>query len=377
MTTSTLENTETSTLQTPVRIGDVTLKNRVAMAPMTRARSDESRLANDLMVEYYRQRASAGLIISEAAVISDEARGWVNTPGIENDEQAESWRPVVDAVHEEGSKIFMQLWHMGRASHSSFHADGSLPVAPSGIKHRGEYIHAPGGKKPFEVPRELRTDEMARIVNDFRTAARRAKDAGFDGVEIHAANGYLLDTFLQSSTNHRTDEYGGSFENRFRLLREVLEAVIEVFGAGRVGVRLGPNTDYNDMGSEDFREAFLYYSKELDAYDLAYLHVIDGTTFGRHEFGNYLTLEEVRDVYRGTLMGNCGYDKRDAEAVIDDGQADLIAFGRPFITNPDLVERFANDWPLAAMPDASIWYSAGPEGYTDFPSYRESDWPQA
>ena len=372
MTSSTLENTQTSALQTPVRLGDVTLKNRVAMAPMTRARSDESRLANDLMVEYYRQRASAGLIISEAAVISEEGRGWVNTPGIENDEQADSWRPIVDAVHEEGGKIFMQLWHMGRASHSSFRADGSLPVAPSPVKHRGKYIHTPVGKKPFEVPRALRTDEFPRIVDDFRSAARRAKDAGFDGIELHAANGYLLDTFLQSSTNRRTDQYGGSLENRFRLLREVLEAVIEVFGAGRVGVRLGPNTDYNDMGSEDFREAFLYYSKELDAYGLAYLHVIDGTTFGRHEFGDYLTLEEVREVYQGTLMGNCGYDKQDAEAAIEDGHADLIAFGRPFITNPDLVERYANDWPLAPMPDASIWYSAGAEGYTDFPAYGES-----
>ena len=361
----------TSSLLESTRIGDVPVRNRVVMAPMTRSRSDESRTANPLIAEYYRQRASAGLIISEAAVISEEGRGWVNTPGIENDEQAESWRPVVEAVHQEGGAIFMQLWHMGRASHSSFREDRSLPVAPSPVKHRGEYIHTPEGKQPFEVPRELHTEEIPRIVNDFREAARRAKAVGFDGVEIHAANGYLIDTFLQSHTNQRTDEYGGSLENRFRFLKEVTEAVIEVFGAGRVGVRLGPNTNYNDMGSEDFREAFLYFAEQLDTYNLAYLHVIDGTTFGAHEYGDYLSLEEVRSVYEGTLMGNCGYSKEDAEAAIDSGQAELIAFGRPFITNPDLVDRFANDWPLAAMPETKIWYSNGPEGFTDFPTYRQ------
>ncbi|MCG8584986.1 MAG: alkene reductase [Pirellulales bacterium] len=361
----------TSPLLEPIRIGDVQLRNRVAMAPMTRSRSDASRLVNPLIVEYYRQRASAGLIISEAAVISQEARGWVNTPGIENDKQARSWRPVTEAVHDEGGAIFMQLWHMGRASHSSFREDGSLPVAPSAVKHRGQYIHTPIGKQPFEVPRELRTDEIPRIVNDFRTAAHRAKVAGFDGVEIHAANGYLIDTFLQSHTNQRTDRYGGTLKNRFRFLREITESVIDVFGAGRVGVRLGPNTNYNDMGAEDFREAFLYFAQQLAPYELAYLHVIDGITFGKHAHGDSLTLDDVRSVYGGTLMGNCGYSKEDAESAIENGHAELIAFGRPFITNPDLVDRFANDWPLAAMPDPSIWYSSGPKGFTDFPAFGE------
>ena len=354
----------------PIQLGLVQLRNRVVMAPMTRCRAGEERIPNALMAEYYRQRASAGLVISEAAVISDEARGWLNTPGIENDAQAEAWKPIVDGVHEEGGVIFLQLWHTGRASHSSFHADSSLPVAPSPVKHRGKYIHTPMGKQDYEIPRALDMEEIPRIIEDFRRATERAKSAGFDGVEIHAANGYLIDTFLQSHTNLRTDAYGGSLENRFRFLREVTEAVASVLATERVGVRLGPNTNYNDMGASDFREAFLYFAEQLDKFGLAYLHIIDGITFGSHGIAEPMTLNEFRQVYHGLLMGNCGYDRATAEAAIQDGQADLIAFGRPYISNPDLVERFANNWPLANQPGSDVWYSLGKEGYTDFPPYQ-------
>lgn len=352
-------------------LGDLHLRNRVAMAPMTRARSDSNQMVNPLIVNYYRQRASAGLVITEAADISPQGRGWVDTPAIETDEQAESWREVTDAIHDEGGTVVMQLWHMGRASHSSFRADGSRGVAPSPIAIDLPYIHTPIGKQPHEVPRELETDEIAGIVDDFRVAAERAKRVGFDGIEIHAANGYLLDTFLQSKTNKRTDRYGGSFENRFRFLLQVTEATIDVFGAGRVGVRLGPNTDYNDMGSVDFRESFLYYAQQLDAYGLAYLHMIDGTSFGYHGMEPPLTLAEVRQVYRGPMMGNAGYDRDAAENAIASGDAEAIAFGRPFISNPDLVDRFRNDWPLAEPAPVKHWYGGGSVGFTDYPAYTE------
>lgn len=370
MTTTIEANAPTSALLEPIQLGPIRLRNRVVMAPMTRCRAGVERLPNALMTEYYRQRASAGLIVSEGVVISDEARGWLHTPGIENDAQAEAWKPVVDGVHAAGGAIFLQLWHTGRASHSSFHADGSLPVAPSPVKHRGKYIHTPLGKVDYETPRALDIEEIPRIVADFRRATERAKSAGFDGVEIHAANGYLIDTFLQSHTNLRTDAYGGSLENRFRFLREVTEAVAGVFTAERVGVRLGPNTDYNDMGAPDFREAFLYFAEQLDKFGLAYLHLIDGITFGSHGIAEPVTLEEIRQVYHGPLMGNCGYDRATAEAAIQAGHADLIAFGRSYISNPDLVDRFANGWPLADQPESQVWYAFTKEGYTDFPPYR-------
>ena len=360
-----------SPLLQPVQLGAVELRNRVAMAPMTRGRAVNNGMPNSLMEEYYLQRSSAGLIITEAASISDEGRGWVNTPRIENESHVEAWKPIVDTVHDQGGAIFLQLWHTGRASHSSFHAGDALPVAASAVKHRGKYIHTPRGKQDYEVPRSLRFDEIPRVVEDFALATQRAKAAGFDGVEIHAANGYLIDTFLQSHTNLRDDAYGGSSENRFRFLGEVTNAVASVMSADRVGVRLGPNTNYNDMGAPDYREAFLYFAQRLNPLGLAYLHVLDGTSFGWHDLGEPVTLNEVRSVYDGILMGNTGYDRSAADEAIRAGRADLIAFGRPFITNPDLVERFANGWPLAPMPETSVWYSTGSEGYVDFPRYKD------
>lgn len=358
-----------SVLFQPFCMHDLILANRIVLAPLTRGRAGAARLPNRLMAEYYVQRSSAGLLITEATTISEEANGWNESPGVYTDDMIEGWKLTTNAVHEKGGVIFLQLWHTGRASHSSFHG-GKLAVAPSAIKINEEYIHTPIGKQRTEIPRALETSEMPRIVADYRRAAERAKEAGFDGVEIHAANGYLIDTFLQSKTNHRTDEYGGSIENRYRLLKEVVEAVISVWPAHRVGVHLAPNGTYNDMGSPDYREQFTYVGCQLDHFGLAYLHVLDGLAFGFHNLGVPMTLAEFRKVFHGPLIGNCGYTKETAEKAIAAGDADLISFGRPFISNPDLVERFRNGWPLAEPAPMADWYSpTGAKGYTDFPAY--------
>lgn len=362
--------TKSKKILSAFRLGDLDLKNRVVLAPLTRARAGKERMANDLMAEYYSQRSSAGLLITEATVVSKQGNGWINSPGIYSDQQGEAWKKVTRAIHDKGSIAFMQLWHTGRASHSAFH-NGELPVAPSAIKLNGEYIHTPEGKKDYEIPRELDTSEIPGIVEDYKQAARRAKDAGFDGIEIHSANGYLLDQFLQFKTNQRNDKYGGSLENRCRFLLEVLEAVTEVWPANRVGVRLSPNGNFNDMGSEDYRETFTYVAGQLDKVGLAYLHVLDGLAFGFHELGKPMTLNEFRENFSGPIIGNCGYTQEKAEVAIKEENADLIAFGRPFISNPDLVERFRNDWPLAPDADMSIWFSFEKEGYTDFETFDD------
>lgn len=359
---------ESPNLLSPFSMGELNLKNRVVLAPLTRGRAGVERIPNEIMAEYYRQRAGAGLLITEATTISDSANGWNESPGIYTDAMVEGWKKVTDGVHETGGAIFCQLWHIGRASHSSF-LGGALPVAPSAIPIEGEEARTPTGKQPFETPRALETEEIGDVVASYRAAAERAKAAGFDGVEIHSANGYLLDTFLQSKTNHRTDAYGGSVENRYRILGEVIQAVKEVFSANRVGVRLSPNGVFNDMGSPDFREQYTYVAGQLDSFGLAYLHVMDGLAFGYHELGEAMTLREFRNVFHGPLMGNCGYTQATAEERIAEGNADLIAFGRPFISNPDLVYRFANELPLNDEADISTWYSpTGAEGYTDFPA---------
>lgn len=364
-------NNESPTLQLlkPLDIDGLDLANRVVMAPLTRSRAGVNRVPNALMAEYYSQRSSAGLIITEATTISEQANGWNQSPGIYTDEMVEGWELVVNSIHESGGKVFLQLWHMGRASHSDFH-DGQLPVAPSAIAIGEDHIHTPEGKKPYEVPRALETAEIPQIVEDYRRAAERAKQAGFDGVEIHSANGYLPDQFLQSKSNQRTDEYGGTIENRYRFLGEIVDAVTRVFPANRVGVRLAPNGVFNGMGSPEYRELFTYVASRLNQYGLAYLHVMDGTGFGFHELGEPMELKEFRAVYDHALMGNVGYTQDTAEAAIASGDADMIAFGRPYISNPDLVERFANNWPLADSSDMSTWYSFDEEGYVDFPRYR-------
>ncbi len=352
------------------QLGDLKLENRVVLAPMTRARAGVERMPNDLMAEYYSQRSSAGLLITEATVVSKQGIGWINSPGVYSDEQGEAWKKVTGAVHGKGSKIFLQLWHCGRASHSAFH-DGEPPVAPSAVKLNGEYIHTPQGKKDNETPRELEINEVPGIIEDYKQAARRAKEAGFDGVEIHAANGYLIDQFLQSKTNKRTDLYGGSLENRFRFLQEIVGAVAEIWPADRIAVRLSPNGNYNDMGSEDYRETFSYVASQLEKVGLAYLHVMDGVAFGFHELGEPMELSEFRKLFSGPIMGNCGYTQETAEAAIKEKNTDLIAFGRPFISNPDLVDRFRNGWPLAPDAGMEIWFSFEKEGYTDFKPYEK------
>lgn len=360
----------TNQLFEPVKLGDLTLKNRIAMAPMTRGRAGETRVPNDLMAEHYSQRASAGLIITEATVVSQQGIGWIGSPGIYTAEMTEGWSKVTERVKQAGSEIFLQMWHCGRASHSDFH-NGELPVSASAVKLNGDQIHTPIGKKDYEVPRPLTVDEIAATVNDYRKAAINAREAGFSGIEVHSANGYLLNQFLDSKTNLREDQYGGSNENKYRFLAEVLAAVLEVWPSARVGVRLSPNGVFNDMGSEDFRETFLYVIKQLNKLNLAYVHIMDGLAFGFHEKGAPMTLEEFREHYDGVIIGNCGYTKEDAQQRIADGNADIAAIGRPFITNPDLVERWQNDWPVVPPEDMSLWYTEGAEGYNDYPPYSK------
>ena len=277
----------------------------------------------------------------------------------------QGWQKVTRKLQPTGTPIFLQLWHCGRASHSDFHG-GDAPVSASNVRLEGDEIHTPLGKKEYEAPRPLTVDEIRTTVNDYRQAAINAKQAGFSGVEVHAANGYLINQFLDSKTNLREDEYGGSPENRYRFLKEVLAATLEVWSPEQVAVRISPNGVFNDMGSPDFRETFLYVAEELNKLNLGYLHIMDGLAFGFHEKGEAMTLAEFREVYKGVIMGNCGYTKESAQQRIASGDADLAAFGRPYITNPDLVERFTNDWTLNASEDMSLWYTPGSEGYTDY-----------
>ncbi len=358
-------------LYTPIQMGELTLKNRIAMAPMTRGRAGDTRVPNELMAEYYFQRASAGMLITEATVISEEGIGWIGSPGIYTDAMAHGWEKVTEKLSTTGTQIFLQLWHCGRASHSDFH-NGELPVSASEVKLNGDEIHTPEGKKQYETPHALTEKEIKSTVQDYREAAVKAMKAGFSGIEVHAANGYLINQFLDSKTNLREDKYGGSLENKYRFLAEVLKAVLEVWPAHQVGVRLSPNGVFNDMGSPDFRETFLYVASQLDKLNLGYLHIMDGLAFGFHEQGEPMTLSEFRAVYSGLIMGNCGYTKDDAASRLENNETDLVAFGRPYISNPDLVERLQNDWPLEPSEDMSLWYTPGAEGYTDYQPYKKN-----
>lgn len=360
----------TQQLLTPVTLGDLTLSNRIALAPMTRTRAEADNTPNELMVEYYAQRASAGLVIAEATAIASDGIAWQGMPGIYKYEHVPAWRNMTDAIHAKRGTAFLQIWHPGRATHSSLNG-GVQPVAPSAIRLENDQIHTPTGKQDYETPRELTVSEIKTIVGYFKRAAEYARAANFDGIEIHAANGYLIDQFLQSKTNHRADAYGGSKEKRTRFLKEILDAVLTVFPSNRIGVRIAPNGAFDDMGSPDYRDQFTYVAQQLDRYNLAYLHVMDGLAFGFHELGEPMTLSEFRKVYSGTLMGNCGYTQETAEAAIASGAADMIAFGRPYITNPDLPERFAKGIALAEDSDPSTWYGAGgAAGYTDYPAAK-------
>ena len=357
-------------LQPCILHGALQLRNRVVMAPLTRARAGVDRVPNAQMSQYYQQRSSAGLIIAEATVVSERGIGFVDSPGIYNEQQLHGWQQLVEDVHAKGGLIFLQLWHCGRASHSSFHKHAALPVAPSAVKLEGDHIHTPKGNQAYETPHALTVSEIEQTIENYKNAAKNARLAGFDGVEVHCANGYLLDQFLQSHTNQRTDDFGGSIEKRYRMVDEVIRAVMEEMPANKIGVRISPNGVFNNMGATDFRETFSYVAQQLNKYGLAYLHVMDGLSFGFHELGEPMLLAEFRALFSGPLMGNCGYDQASAEQAIENCTADLIAFGRPYMSNPDLVERFCNDWPLSPEAEIAYWYTPMQEGYTDFPDYQ-------
>jgi N-ethylmaleimide reductase len=350
-------------LQTPIKIGICNLPNRIVMAPLTRMRAPQN-IPNDLMAIYYGQRASAGLIIAEASPISPQGIGYPATPCIYNELQVSGWKKITETVHAQNSHIFLQLWHVGRISHPDFH-QGVLPVAPSAIAPKGKAL-TPTGMQMFVTPRALETDEIQGIVEDYRKAAKNALEAGFDGVEIHSANGYLLDQFLRDGSNERTDCYGGSFENRARLLFEVTEAVISVWGAQRVSIRLSPSGTFNDMTDSDPETFFVYLLGQLNRFGLSYLHIVDALEGDVRHGAKVVSLAVLRKAYKGMLIVCGGYDKLRAEGAINQGLADAVAFGQLYIANPDLVERFKLNAPLNKA-DATTFYGGTEKGYTDYP----------
>jgi N-ethylmaleimide reductase len=352
-------------LLSPFTLGALTLPNRVVMAPMTRSRAGEGDMPTDVMATYYAQRASAGLIISEATQVSVSAKGYPGTPGIHSDAQMAGWRKVTAAVHARGGRIFLQLWYVGRVSLTTLPETGALPVGPSAVKPAGKTFAG----EEYPTPRALELSEMPGIVQQYVDGARNAVAAGFDGVEVHGANGYLLDQFLRDGTNQRTDAYGGSVENRGRLLLEVTEAVAGVWGRERVGVRISPYSEFNDMRDSDPVATFAYAARKLSDLGIAYLHVVEpiAGTFGLGAPGAEPIAPLLREAFRGALILNGGYDKDTANAAIAAGSADLISFGLPFIANPDLVTRFATEAPLA-QPDRATFYGGDAHGYTDYPA---------
>ncbi|ACJ00076.1 alkene reductase [Rhodospirillum centenum] len=360
-----------TTLFTPVRLGALDLPNRLVMAPLTRSRAVAGNVPNPLAVTYYRQRATAGLIIAEATQVTPEGQGYPDTPGLHTDAQVAGWRAVTDAVHEAGGRIVVQLWHVGRVSHQSYQPGGALPVAPSAISP-GIKLYTHQGLVEAPTPRALEIEEIPGIVGKFAAAAARAREAGFDGVEIHAANGYLIDQFLRSGSNARTDAYGGSVENRARLLLEVTAAVTDVLGGDRVGVRLSPTNAVNGMSDADPAATFGHAAAALNRFGLAYLHVIEPLR-DDHPMspkGTARVSRQLRQAFTGPYIVNGGYDKATATRALADGQADAVAFGVPFIANPDLVERYRLDAPLNAA-DPATFYGGGEKGYTDYPFLSE------
>jgi len=345
-------------LNDAIRIGDLQFANRVFMAPLTRSRATEDHVPTELMVEYYTQRASAGLIITEATNISRQSIGYARTPGIWSQPQVDGWRKVTDAVHQAGGRIFVQLWHVGRISHPSF-LNGKAPVAPSAVKPAG-HVSLLRPEQPYVTPHALTLDEIRAIVEDYRVASENAKQAGFDGVEIHGANGYLLDQFLQDSTNLRDDQYGGSLENRARLLLEVVDVAIEVWGADRVGLHLSPRADAHDMGDSNLLATFTYVAEQTGKRNLAFLMV-------REHQGDDAIGAQLKKAFGGTYVVNEGFTAEQAQAALDNGSADAVAFGVNFISNPDLPLRFKTGAALNT-PDSSTFQVGGAEGYTDYPS---------
>lgn len=347
------------TLFDPITIGDITLKNRVVMAPLTRARATGGgRVPNALMAKYYEQRATAGLILSEATAVTPQGVGYADTPGLWSDEQVEGWKQVTSAVHAKGGVIFAQLWHVGRISDPSF-LNGDAPVAPSAIAAEG-HVSLLRPQRPYPVPRALDIEELAGVVAAYKKAAQNAKLAGFDGVQIHGANGYLLDQFLQSKTNQRTDNYGGTVENRARLMLEVTDAVIEVWGPDRVGMHLAPRRDSHDMGDANPAETFGYVARELGKRKIAFIAA-------REALGEDSLAPLIKQEFGGVFIANEKLDKVVAQDLLDSGKADAVAFGKDYISNPDLVERLKTDAPLNPW-NAETFYGASEQGYIDYPA---------
>lgn len=346
-----------TTLFDPIKVGDLSLRNRIIMAPLTRCRADEGRVPSDLAVEYYRQRASAGMILTEATSVTPMGVGYPNTPGIWSDAQVEGWKKVTEAVHAEGGTIVLQLWHVGRIS-DPVYLDGELPVAPSAIKPAGT-VSLLRPQKEYETPRALSLDEIAEVVEAYRVGADNAKKAGFDGVEIHGANGYLLDQFLQTSANQRTDQYGGSIENRARLMLEVTDAVLSVWNPGCVGMHLAPRGDAHDMGDENLTNTFSFVAKELGKRNIAFI-------CAREHIAEDSIGPKLKEIFGGVYIANEGFNFNSASKHLAENKADAVAFGKAYIANPDLVARFKDEAPLNEW-DSKTFYGSGPEGYTDYP----------
>lgn len=349
-------------LNTPLTVGDFEIKNRLVMAPLTRARSGESRVPNDLMVEYYQQRANAGLILTEATVIGSKTVGYADTPGLWSQEQAQAWNKIIEAVHAQGSKIVAQLWHVGRISHPEL-LDGDIPVAPSAIQPAGE-VSLLRPKRPYVTPRALSVEEIQEVIAQYKHSAELAKAAGFDGVELHAANGYLIDQFLQSNTNQRDDEYGGPVENRARLLLEVVDAFIEVWGAGRVGVHIAPRGDSHDMGDENPLATFGYVVEQLNQRNVAFI-------FSREYEAADSISPKLREKFNGVWIANENLTPESAKRILREGLADAVSFGKAYIANPDLLQRLEKDLPLNELQPTTL-YAKGAEGYTDYPALEAS-----
>jgi N-ethylmaleimide reductase len=353
-------------LFSPIQIGSYHLPNRIVMAPLTRMRAGAGNVPTTMNVTYYEQRSSAGLIITEATQVSPQGMGSAGTPGIHSQAQVEGWRLATDAVHARGGRIFLQLWHVGRISHPSLQPEGALPVAPSAIAAQGEAVTYEG-MKPFVTPRALETEEIPGIVEQFRQGAKNALEAGFDGVEIHGANGYLLDQFLRDGTNKRADEYGGSIENRARLHLEVTEAVVGVWGSDRVGMRLSPSGTFNSMRDSNPQATFGYLVEALNRFNLAYLHLTEADGADVRHGSTPIPTKYFRPLYRSHLMVNGGYTSASGNTAIANGDADTIAFGKLYIANPDLPERFRLGASLNS-PDETTFYGGGEAGYTDYPT---------
>lgn len=341
-------------------LGEFTLNNRIVMAPMTRSRANAEGILGDITARYYEQRSGAGLIVTEATAVAKQGSGYCNIPGIWSDAQTKAWAAIPKAVHAKGGKIFMQLFHTGRIGHSSLY--GAQPVSSSAVKPDGQVMATDFSMQAYEMPRALEEAEIPAIVGQFKTGAANAKKAGFDGIEIHAANGYLIDQFLRDGVNKRKDSYGGSAEKRARFLIEIVKATVDVFGPGRVGVRLSPQSGFNSMSDSDPVKTYTVIAKLLNDYPLAYVHMTENFNPSLPRVS-----ETVRKIYKGTLIVNGGLTKDTGEKLLEEGQADLICYGIPFIANPDLVQRFRHNQPLA-QPDQTLFYQGGEKGYIDYPA---------